>query len=160
MVLHYKQFKIILLKGINCQHFTQKPKLLIVKHRLNKPRHEKTGLLFSPYAHNISMKIHIAFHHVGCYDDNMRRKQNLWPRPCLHGSRQILAQTFLDFLLTLIGENSVTECSDVYIDMCKFRLVTAFEWFFLHLFCDWFSLMFTANRVAADAARDESNMAV
>jgi len=90
------------------------------------------------------MKIHIALltlplaslleasHHVGSYDENMRRKQNLWLKPCLHGSRQILASTtlFLDFQFTLIGENSVTECSGVCTDLCKFRPVTALEWLF------------------------------
>ena len=74
MVLHYIQFETISPKGINWHHFTQKPKLLIGKHGLNKPGHGviRERWLFSPDASNIAMEIHVtlftlllASHHVG-----------------------------------------------------------------------------------------------
>ena len=92
--LHYIWFEITLLKGIKWHHFTQKLKLLIANHGLNKPGHGtiRERWLFSPDARNIAMKIHVtlftlplaslleASHHVGCYDEIMRRKRNLASR--------------------------------------------------------------------------------
>ena len=43
-------------------------------------------------------------------------------RPCLHGSGQVFTPTifFLNHLFTWIRANSVTDCSGVYTDPCKF----------------------------------------
>ena len=84
----------MLLKGINWHHFTQKVKLLIAKHELNKPEHgtKRERWLFSPDARNIAMKIHVtlftlplaslleASHRVGCYNEVMRRMRILASR--------------------------------------------------------------------------------